>query len=190
MIKSTESNLPIGYTSGDYILHWLVTGIVNRPIDFNWIPTRAGRRDLAEGVSGIFTALNPDTCFLELGVSRESPPPGTYMVTFNANLRLGDYRSVPSSQWSGVYYSQDHNFSHEFYSAHSGEMYQSGCHGHIRYSPKALALRRYEEVVVLRETAMSELVVTNIEPVGLSSPTPSVIYFGECDPQPWSPPTV
>lgn len=177
-MNDANLNYPIAITNANYRLYWLVTGVLDRPIDFNWMSTSANRRDLWKGVSGMFTALNPDTCFLELGITRNDAPPGTYLVTFDAFLKLGDYRSIPSLQWSGSYYDPTHNFSHVFYSGHSGQMIADGCDGIIRYSQKAISYQDYQDVIVLRETALPKLNVVDIERIGMFSPSPLIRLYG------------
>lgn len=57
---------------------------------------RASRRDFPAGTEGSHTSEDEETCFIEVNVCRDAPPPRTYLLRFTGTLRSADYPSVPN----------------------------------------------------------------------------------------------
>ncbi len=173
-----------GITSGQgtFTLYWLLTG-VEQCIDLNRMST-TDRRDFPHGVSGSHMAVDRATCFLELRINQDAPPPKTYLLTFiGERLRYADYRYVPSANFSGQMYAPDYGYSQAVFQANSGAYAALEIDGLLRYSAPALALdSSRQEVVGLFPSARPKLTLKRIEHLGLFSPTIPVLLFGATEP--------
>lgn len=82
---------PNGITFFDREVHlyWLLKGVGER-IDLNWMSIAPGRRDFPAGTEGSHTSEDENTCFAEVQVRRDAPPPRTYLFRLKGTLRSAD----------------------------------------------------------------------------------------------------
>jgi len=163
----------IAITQGHYQTHWLLTGVKDG-IDLQRMST-ADRRDFPVGVSGSHMASERETCLIEVPFAQ--PPPFSYILTFNSDLTLADYRSAGDANFSGQLYSDHHGYSQEVFIENSGEFAKAGCDGLLRYSAAAMKQTEMKEVFGLFPEARSKLSLVSIEPIGDSSPPVPIIHF-------------
>lgn len=150
-----------------YTPNWLLTG-VSGGIDLRRMST-ASRRDFPSGVSGSQMALEPETCFLE--VPFNTPPPFSYLLTFEGCLREADMRSAGDAAFSGQFYDENHGYSQQVFESNSGELADLGCDCIHRYSAAALKSEgKFADVLSFLPSALPKLVLKKIEPIGSESP--------------------
>jgi hypothetical protein len=171
---------PSGMITGErpFSLKWLLTGVANG-IDLHRMST-GERRDFPAGVSGSHTALEEQTCYLE--VPFKTPPPHSYMLSFTGTLKYADCTKEPNVDFSGTFYDADHGFSQQVFITNSGEYAALGLDGILRYSYPAFQTGSLQEVVALFPSARPKLTLTSIAPLGDSSPPVPVLLFGQDKP--------
>lgn len=168
----------IGFVDRDVRLYWLLKGVQDR-IDLNWMSIAPNRRDFPAGTEGSHTSEDEQTCFIEVKVGRDAPPPRTYLLRLKGNLRSADYRSVPSAEFTGRMYGAAQVYSREVFIYNSGEFKASGADSILHYSAARFQLDKSEwPVVALFPESRAKLTLEWVEPIGLDSPEISIVSFG------------
>lgn len=156
-------------------LYWLVTG-VSEVIDLNRMST-GSRRDFPNGVSGSHMAGDRETPFRE--VPFNTPPPNSYLLRFDADLIVEDYRANKDPNFDEQMYGPAQDYSQQVFIANSGEFAQRGINAIVRYSAPSKALGILSDVYGIFPSARSNLMLREIEPVGPNSPPIKIRLFDD-----------
>jgi hypothetical protein len=162
-----------GPTKVQVPLYWLVTGVADM-IDLNRMST-GDRRDFPFGVSGSHMAGDRATPFRE--VQFTAPPPNTYLLRFDADLIVGDYRTNKDPGFEEKMYGKAQNYSQEVFVANSGEFAQLGINAIVRYSAPSKAAGIDSDVYGIFPSARGMLTLREIEPIGSNSPPIRIRLF-------------
>ncbi|MDP1580972.1 MAG: hypothetical protein Q8M02_11880 [Candidatus Didemnitutus sp.] len=168
----------IGFIEREVRLYWLLKNVPDR-IDLNWMSIAPNRRDFPPGTEGSHTSEDEETCFVEVSVSRDAPPPRTYLLQFVGTLKSADYRSVPSAEFTGLMYGPDQSYSREVFIYNSGEFKANGADSILHHSAARFQLDQGEwPVVALFPEARPKLNLEWVDPIGLESPEIPIVLFG------------
>lgn len=168
----------IGFIEREVRLYWLLKNVPDR-IDLNWMSIAPNRRDFPAGTEGSHTSEDEETCFIEVNVRRDAPPPRTYLLRFVGTLRSADYRSVPSAEFTGLMYGPDQSYSREVFIYNSGEFKTSGADSILHHSAARFQLDRSEwPVIALFPEARPKLTLEWVDPLGLASPEIPIVLLG------------
>lgn len=168
----------IGFVEREVQLYWLLKNVRDR-IDLNWMSVAPNRRDFPAGTEGSHTSEDEETCFIEVNVRRDAPPPRTYLLRFTGILRSADYRCVPSAEFTGRMYGPDQSYSREVFIYNRGEFKSSGADSILHHSAARFQLDKSEwPVVALFPEARPKLKLEWVDPMGPESPEIPIVLFG------------
>ncbi|MBL9159974.1 MAG: hypothetical protein JNJ70_21005 [Verrucomicrobiales bacterium] len=166
----------IRYTNERVELHWLVTGC--EKIDFRYMSTGDGRRDLARCQSGRHLGSLLEVCAAELRIDLKNPPPGSHHIQFTGYPDLVDLRAAGDQAFSGVYYDDDKTASYQFM-ASSKDLFSTGhFQGLMRRSVPMVREGNSGDVVALLPSSMENLGIAWIQPLGDSPHIPVILPDG------------
>lgn len=167
----------VGPTVVNTQLYWLITGVAGG-IDLNRMST-ADRRDFPEGVSGSHMAGDPITPFKE--VKFNTPPPNSYLLAFDAELKVADCRGNTDPTLDAQLYGPTHDFSQEVFANNSGEFPRLGINSIVRWSAPCLQEGIKADVYALLPDARQHLTLRSVTPIGSNSTPIGIRLFGETD---------
>jgi hypothetical protein len=166
------------YINGQTSADWLITGVTGT-LDLRHMSTGDQRRDFPPGDSGRHLGSSLNVCAAELRVNPLDPPPGSYHCRFMGYLRQVDARAAGDSVFSGSYYGADKTFSYRLMAA-SEDLFDTGNLDVImRHSVPMLQSGNSGDVLALFPSAIENLDIAWIQPLGDSPHIPVILRDGQ-----------